>query len=136
MLIIVDPSFEFRAITGSILLILLMSLSFCVSISFASNSFQILFKCKPTISTNVTCLNDFAVLLSLTLYAWIARLVLESFARSCLGGIFIIIISVLFYFCINWVIITKIPLPLLLFLSLSFIPPFITSTSFIPRHIT
>jgi len=48
---------------------------------------------------------------------------------------FSIIILVLLYFCINWVIITKVSFLLVILLPISFIPPFITIVSFLPRDL-
>ena len=134
MLTLVVSSFQLRAIMGSFLLMSLTSLSIWEAINLASHSFPALFKCKPClvkyfllnyISSNVTWLNNFAVLLSLVLNDWISR--------SCLWGIFANIILVLLHFCINWITITKVSFLLVLLLPISFVPPFITIASFLPR---
>ena len=101
MLTLVFVSFHSRAILGSGLLLSLTSLLIWEAICLASHSFPGLFKCRPclvkyflleTISISVTWLNSVASLLSLALYAWTSRLVLES-----LGNIYNYYIGVIVF---------------------------------------
>ena len=135
-------SFQFMAITCSVLSLLPMSLLIWVAINFASLYFPTLFRCNPcsvkysllgSIYTNSGCLNGLITLFNFASNAWIVKLILESIVRSCLRGIFTTIMYVFLYFCITRVITYKTPIILTLLLSISLESPFITITSFLPR---
>ena len=125
MLLLIDLSFHSTGITGLSFELHLMIVLIWEAITLASPYLPTLFKCRPClvkcfllnfISTKSTWLNNWALLISLLLKSWVSRLIWEFIARSCLIGMFTIIIVVCIYFWANCSIWTK---ALFLFLSVT-----------------